>query len=144
MSTAALLADDTAIDDYLAWIRKEATTRLEMLHTRLTTMGRRLPIKALSPEGAIYLSVEFALRGYRHNGQVLSTSGDVRTFLLDAAGIAVVPFDAFGAGHAQDWYRLSVGAVSVADLDAAMTRLETALVSLEAPADSASPSSAAV
>jgi aspartate aminotransferase len=53
--------------------------------------------------------------------------------LLQAAGIAVVPFDAFGAGHATDWYRLSVGACGLADLDAAFDRLQAALATLQRP-----------
>ena len=46
---------------------------------------------------------------------------------LDVAGVAVVPFNAFGAGHAPDWYLLSVGAVSVADLSAALDSIEAAI-----------------
>lgn len=132
-ATVALLRDAAAMDGYLAWIRGEARDRLALLHGRLRAMGEQMPIRALAPEGAIYLSVEFALRGWSWRGQTLATADDVRTFLLESSGMAVVAFDAFGAGHAIDWYRLSVGAVSRQELSAVMDRLELALTELEAP-----------
>lgn len=132
-ATVELLRDAAAMDGYLDWIRREARERLELLHRRLSTMGGLLPIRALAPEGAIYLSVEFALRGWSWRGRVLATADDVRTFLLESSGMAVVPFDAFGAGHAIDWYRLSVGAVSRQELDAVMDRLEAGLTELRPP-----------
>ena len=51
--------------------------------------------------------------------------------LLEAAGIAVVPFQAFGLREETGWFRLSVGAVSVDDIDAAFPRLRTVLTEIE-------------
>lgn len=132
-ATVQLLHDNAAIDTYLAWIRTEASDRLTLLHDRLTVLGKRYPIRTLTPEGAIYLSVEFALRGYSAGGKRLDTPDDVRAWILDEAGTAVVPFTAFGAGHATDWYRLSVGAVSRDELRDAMDRIEAALDRLQPP-----------
>ncbi len=132
-ATTRLLDDAGAVDTYLAWIRNEANDRLQLLHDRITALGERYPVRALAPEGAIYLSVELGLRGYVHDGKVLETPDDVRAYILDESGIAMVPFTAFGAGHATDWYRLSVGAVSRQDLTAAMDRLQVALDALAAP-----------
>lgn len=127
----ALLRDAQAVDGYLQWIRQEARDRLAMIHDRLAPFEQSLGVRALKPEGAIYLSVKFALCGCRYRGQELQTPVDVRTFLLDAAGMAVVPFEAFGAQEAADWYRLAVGAVSREQLDAVLTRLVLALSELE-------------
>ncbi|HEY0514866.1 MAG TPA: pyridoxal phosphate-dependent aminotransferase, partial [Thermoanaerobaculia bacterium] len=52
---------------------------------------------------------------------------EVRRWLLEAAGIGVVPFQAFGSTEDTGWFRLSVGAVSRADIEAALPRLEAAL-----------------
>ena len=133
VATAELLRDTDAVDAYLAWIRREAEDRLDLLHDRLTELGKRYPVRALTPEGAIYLSVELGLRGYRHGDKVLETPDQVRAYVLDEAGIALVPFTAFGAGHATDWYRMSVGAVSRAELTSAMDRLQAALNALQTP-----------
>ena len=60
----------------------------------------------------------------------MRSNDDVRRFLLEAAGVAVVPFQAFGCAGEDGWFRLSVGAVTEADIDEALPRLERALSSL--------------
>ena len=52
---------------------------------------------------------------------------EVRRYLLEEAGFAMVPFQAFGLAGENGWFRLSVGAVSVRDVEEAMPRIETAL-----------------
>lgn len=132
VATAELLRDDAAVDEYLVFIRKAAGVRLALLHDRLNALGSKgYPIRALQPQGAIYLSAEFALAGWQADGRRLESAADVRTWLLEQAGLAMVPFDAFGAGHATHWYRLSVGAVGVAELEAMLDRLETAVGRLQ-------------
>jgi aspartate aminotransferase len=138
VATAQLLNDDAAVDEYVDFIRDAAGSRLALLHERLSRLQQQgWPIRALEPQGSIYLSAEFSLRGMRTDGdRVLQTPHDVRIYLLEQAGLAMVPFDAFGAHHADDWYRLSVGAVSIADLEAMFDRLDLALQRLR-PAQAA-------
>lgn len=134
VATAQLLNDDAAVDQYLAFIRAAAESRLQLIHQRITALANQgYPLQALVPQGAIYLSAEFALRGWCDGDVELATPAAVRSWLLEAAGLAVVPFDAFGATHATDWYRLSVGACGIADLAAAFDRLEAALARLQQP-----------
>ena len=64
------------------------------------------------PQGAIYLSVRVAIPG--------QTNEATRQLLLDAAGLALVPFQAFGLREDSGWFRISVGAVSLAEIDAAL------------------------
>jgi aspartate aminotransferase len=88
-------------------------------------------VDAIEPMGAIYLSARFDLRGRAaRNGNRLTTHDDVRKWLLEEAGLAVVPFDAFGSSTDEGWFRLSVGAVSVADIEASLPRLRAGLESL--------------
>ena len=123
------------MDDYLAFIRPAAEKRLSLLYAGISALGATgLPVRALQPQGAIYLSAEFALRGWKDGDKLLATSDDVRKWLLDEVGFAVVPFDAFGTHDAADWYRLSVGAVSVADVEALLGRLATIIPRLTPPA----------
>ena len=44
------------------------------------------------------------------------------------AGFAVVPFQAFGLREDSGWFRISVGAVSLAEIDAALPRVRAALL----------------
>jgi len=43
--------------------------------------------------------------------------------LLEGAGLAVVPFQAFGLAREDGWFRLSVGAVSMAAIESGLERL---------------------
>ena len=82
-----------------------------------------LPVLSIAPQGAIYLSVRFELLGKAG----LRTNTDIRKLLLEKAGFALVPFQAFGLMEDTGWFRLSVGAVSVEDIQAALPRVEAVL-----------------
>lgn len=120
VATAELLRDAGAIDAYLKMHKGGLQDRLDALHGGLSRMAAAgLPVRDIPPQGAIYLSVQFALRG--------RTNDEVRRYLLDEAGFAMVPFQAFGLAGENGWFRLSVGAVSVRDVEEAMPRVEAAL-----------------
>jgi len=74
------------------------------------------------------LSARFSLRGRTTaDGQRLETDEDVRQYLLKVAGVAIVPFHAFGVAEDSGWYRLSVGAVSPEVIARMLPRLEQAI-----------------
>ncbi len=84
-----------------------------------------------APQGAIYLSARFALHGRRMpDGRVLDGNEAVRRYLLQAAGLAAVPFQAFGQHDETGWFRLSAGAVSPRDIRELIPRLRAALCAL--------------
>jgi aspartate aminotransferase len=78
-------------------------------------------VDATAPRGAIYLSARVDLPG--------QTNEDIRRFLLQEAGVAVVPFQAFGYPEDDGWMRLSIGAVSVAQCEEAIAGIGRALSS---------------
>jgi aspartate aminotransferase len=133
VAVAKLLADTDAIEAYHRTMRREVEERLNALHAGLEAMAERgLPVEAVRPMGAIYLSVRFAMHGRRTPaGDTLSTNEQIRQYLLQAAGLAVVPFQAFGLPDETGWFRLSVGAVSHAEIPPAFERLEAALRALD-------------
>lgn len=132
VATARLLDDQPTIDRYMVTMRREAAARLDAVYNGLQTMQRAgLPVECIRPQGAIYVSARFALHGMRTpDGDTLETDEDVRRYLLNAAGFAVVPFGAFGAAGDRGWFRLSIGVSSVAQLEELMPRIETALGAL--------------
>ncbi len=89
-----------------------------------------LPVDFIPPEGGIYLSARFALHGRAVDGVRLGTNEDVRRLLLQKAGMALVPFQAFGLAEESGWFRLSVGGVSRASLERGLGRLQDLLRSL--------------
>ena len=132
VATAPLLDDPSAIKSFLETFRPAVNMRLEKLHEGFAAMQREgLPVEALPPMGAIYLTVQIAPFGKTTpQGQVLSTNEDVRHYLLEAADFAMVPFQAFGMAGDSGWFRLSVGAVSEAEIRAAIPRVASALRAL--------------
>jgi aspartate aminotransferase len=117
-------------DDMVARLRE----RLEVLYAGLCRLREEgLPVNAIAPEGAIYLSAQFALRGRTTpDGTRLDGDEAVRAYLLRAAGLAVVPLRAFGSEEDTEWFRLSVGAVSVGEIERALPRVREALRAVSA------------
>jgi len=120
------------VSAYRSQITAGLQQRLNALHDGIVAMrAAGLPVDATAPMGAIYLSARFALNGKRTpDGQLLRTNDDIRRYLLKAAGFAVVPFQAFGVNEDTGWVRLSVGAVSMADIERGLPLLQKAVESV--------------
>jgi len=132
VATARLLADPQGIADYHATFRAEVGVRLRALADGLAAMkARGLAVDCLPPMGGIYLAARFHPFGRKTPaGESLESSEQVRRYLLEAAGFALVPFSAFGVERDEGWFRMSVGAVAPAELAAALPRVEKALAAL--------------
>jgi aspartate aminotransferase len=88
-------------------------------------------VDAIAPEAAIYLTIKIDLAGRKtESGQSLSTQSDVTTYVLNEAGLAVVPFYAFGTDRSNPWYRLSVGTCRKNEIDQMIGKLREALKKL--------------
>lgn len=84
-------------------------------------------ITANTPHGAFYIFPQIdGLFGRQAHGQVLRTSAEVVSYLLDTAGVALVPGDAFGDDR---YMRLSY-ASSMAELKEGLARIERAVQQL--------------
>lgn len=132
VATAAFLAARDEVDAYVAETCAAVEARLDALHDGLLAMrARGLPVDATRPMGAIYLSARLDVLGARTpDGETLATNEAVRRYVLQAAGVAVVPFQAFGVTADDGWFRLSVGSVSMAEIAEALPRLEQAVAAL--------------
>lgn len=132
IATAQLLDNDAEIDRYHASMKPALEQRLDALFEglhRLKAMG--MPVDAIDPMGAIYLTAQFYLMGKQTpNGKMLKTNEDVRHYLLEHADVAIIPFQAFGTWENDGWFRLSVGAVSMEEIEAALPRIEKPIAAL--------------
>ena len=82
--------------------------------------------------GAIYLTVKVDYTGKTTpDGQVLKNSADVNFYLIKEAGVAFVPFSAFGTGDDVNWFRASVGASTLEDIRQMIPRIREALGKLK-------------
>jgi aspartate aminotransferase len=124
VAVARFLDDVPAVAGYLETMKRRVDERLVALHQGFAAMkAAGLPVRSISPQGAIYLSAQFELIGKAG----LRTNDDIRKLLLDKAGFALVPFQAFGLRDDTGWFRLSVGAVSMEEIKAALPRVEAVL-----------------
>ena len=128
VATAAFLDDAAEFTAFRAEMQRKLKDRLERLHFAFEAMrARGLPVEAVAPEGTLYLSARLDLFGRRHGDRELRTNEDVRRLLLQEAGVAVVPFQAFGLDREDGWFRLSVGGASLEAIDQGMERLAKVL-----------------
>ena len=124
VATAALLEMPEVMRTYQNGMKAKVKERLDGLHHGFMAMKRDgFPVDAIAPQGAIYLSARFDLLGKSIKGRTITTNEEIRRLLLEAAGLAIVPFQAFGLKADSGWFRLSVGAVSMADIQGAFPRL---------------------
>jgi len=122
LAVAQFLTQHADIAAFHETMIRELRLRLDALYEGFMEMKRDgLPVDAIAPQGAIYLSARFNLLDR------FQTNEATRKFLLHEAGFAVVPFQAFGLKQEDGWFRLSAGAVSVQDCVEGLQRVREAL-----------------
>ncbi|CAN5305339.1 pyridoxal phosphate-dependent aminotransferase [soil metagenome] len=132
VATAKLLNSGQVLSEYMTTMKRSVQGRLDAMYSGCMALrSEGLPVDAIEPRGAIYLSARFALHGRRTaDGETLRADEDVRRFLLRRAGVAVIPFEVFGYPDGSGWCRLSAGAVSISDVQNMFPRLRAALAEL--------------
>jgi aspartate aminotransferase len=126
------LGQKEAINTYLAQFKGEVEERLRRIYEGLISLkSEGYDVDAVSPEAAIYLTIKFDLVGKSFDGKALQTQADVTSYLLQHAGLAVVPFYAFGAPKTSSWYRLSVGTCKKEEIGVMLEKLKAALQQLQ-------------
>ncbi len=131
-ATAKFLMNFEAIDQFLAQFKTAIQYRLTTIYNGLIALKNEgYKVDAIAPQAAIYLTIQFDLTGQQlPNGEVLMQQMDVTKYLLEAAGLAIVPFSAFGASKQSPWYRLSVGTCKQEDIEPMFVKLREALEAL--------------
>lgn len=131
-AVAKFLKQKKAVEDYLQHFKHEVSIRLEKIYEgfmELRAMG--LPVNAIAPQAAIYLTIQVdAVGKTTPDGKDLNEQKDVTDYLLNKAGLAVVPFYAFGAPENSSWYRLSVGTCKKEEINDMLNALRNALSAL--------------
>ena len=128
VATAGFLKDAAGIGEFRATMTRALGVRLEALYQGFTAMKRDgLPIDCVRPQGAMYVSLGVGLIGQRVAGGVVPDNEALRRILLTGAGLAAVPFQAFGVAEDTGWFRLSVGAVSVEAIETMLPRVRRLL-----------------
>jgi aspartate aminotransferase len=128
VALAEFLLDQQAMRSFQTDMNQRVQQRLSALYDGFEQMRKDgYPVECISPQGAIYLSLRLDLVGRTISGQRLDSNEAIRKLLLDRAGLAVVPFQAFGLADDTGWFRLSVGAVSIEEIAQAFPRVRAVL-----------------
>lgn len=128
LGVAELLADVAAVREYRRVMDDSVHARLDAVYNGFVAMrGANLPVDCIRPEGAIYVSLQLQLIGRRIGGRLIEDNEAIRSLLLEEAGVAVVPFQAFGLEKETGWFRLSIGAVSTQDIAEMLPRVRALL-----------------
>jgi len=126
------LSNHEQVDSYLTWIKAELENRLHGFYNGFQHLKEKgHAVRAIPPAAAIYLTVQFNLVGRKTaEGKILEHTGDITSYILNEAKVALVPFRAFGASDESTWYRLSVGTASMNDVNDTIESLDKALSKL--------------
>ncbi|MCC6385715.1 MAG: aminotransferase class I/II-fold pyridoxal phosphate-dependent enzyme [Bacteroidia bacterium] len=133
IAVASFLENTKSVDTYLEQFKDEIYKRLKAFHDAFVNLKLKgYNVDCIAPQGAIYLTVKFDLTGKKTaEGKTLQNQGEVTSYLLKKATLAVVPFSAFGASQNSPWYRISVGTCTGENqIKEVMVKLEAALSEL--------------
>jgi aspartate aminotransferase len=128
-ATARFLLQKEEIDQYLSDFRGAIAIRLRRIYDGFMQLKKEgFPVDAISPQAAIYLTIKIDLTGKKTgDGKIILQQSDTTSYLLDKAGLAIVPFSAFGASKNSPWYRLSVGTCHLEDIADMIRKLREVL-----------------
>ena len=128
VATAKFLQNDVAVAAFRKEMDARVRERLEALYRGFSAMkADGLPVDCVDPQGAIYLSLRLDLIGRTVAGIRIQNNEGIRQLLLERAGMAAVPFQAFGLEEETGWFRISVGAVTLDDIERVFPRVRALL-----------------
>ncbi|MGN6181945.1 MAG: pyridoxal phosphate-dependent aminotransferase [Mucilaginibacter sp.] len=133
VAMAKFLTNDTFVDSYLTELKGNIQASLNALYEGFTQMkAEGFNVDAIEPMGAIYLTIKIDYAGKTTpDGKVLKDSADINFYLIKEAKTAFVPFSAFGTADDVNWFRASVGAITLQEIKDLLPRIKAALAKLK-------------
>jgi len=134
VAVAKYLDNTAAVDTFMQTFKAKLLQRLDGFYKGFQQLEKEgLKVHAIVPQAAIYLTVLFDLKGMKTpDGKVLTNGESVMQYILNEAGIALVPFYAFGASTDSTWFRVSIGTAEANGIDDVIAKLRAALQKLKA------------
>jgi aspartate aminotransferase len=132
-AVAVLLNHPDKVDEFVDDFKGKIAGSLTLLHKGIQNLkNKNFAVESIQPMGALYLTVKLDYIGKtRPDGIVLKNSSDLVFYLIEEAGVALVPFSAFGNSGSMPWFRASAGSVSLDEIEKMLPRLENALLKLK-------------
>ncbi|MCU7579751.1 aminotransferase class I/II-fold pyridoxal phosphate-dependent enzyme [Riemerella anatipestifer] len=132
-ATAKFLSKTDEVDAYVNDFKGRIQLSLNTLHQGIQELKNKgFAVDSVEPMGALYLTIKMDYVGKTTpDGEVLKDTTDVVFYLIREAGMALVPFSAFGNSREMPWFRASVGGCSLEDIKNMLPILEGALSKLK-------------
>lgn len=132
-ATSKFLSKMDEVDAYVNDFKGKIQLSLNTLHQGIQELKNKgFAVDSIEPMGALYLTIKMDYVGKTTpDGEVLKDTTDVVFYLIREAGMALVPFSAFGNSREMPWFRASVGGCSLEDIKNMLPVLEGALLKLK-------------
>ncbi len=132
-AVSVYLEQSENVDFFVNEFKNKIYDSLETLHEGIQDMkSRGFAVESIKPMGALYLTVELDYLGKsKPDGTPIKDSSDLVYYLIEEAGVALVPFSAFGNSRNMPWFRASAGGLSLEEIKKMLPRLEKALEKLK-------------
>lgn len=133
VATANFLTQNVEVDQFLEQTKIKIHDRLNAIYQGFQQLKKEgFSIDCIAPKAAMYLTLKISIKNrITADGKKIITTADMSEYILKNAGLAVVPFSAFGAEQESEWYRLSVGTCKMEDIDMMLSSFKKALMNLK-------------
>lgn len=131
-AVGVFLQQTNEVNDFVDGFKNKISESLSFLHNAIQQMkAKGFAVESIQPMGALYLTIKLDYLGkIKPDGHTIENSTDLVFYLINEAGVALVPFSAFGNSREMPWFRASAGGLSLDEIKAMLPRLETALEKL--------------
>lgn len=132
-ATAKFYENPENVNVFVEDFKAKLEESLKVLHGGVQDLkGKGLAVDSIEPMGALYLTIKLNYIGKtKPDGAVIENSSDLVFYLINEAGVALVPFSAFGEDKSEPWFRASVGGLAVDEIKVMLPKLEAALNNLK-------------
>ncbi|KUJ55458.1 pyridoxal phosphate-dependent aminotransferase [Chryseobacterium aquaticum] len=132
-ATAKYYQNSDNVDAFVNEFKGKLEASLKVLHNGIQNLkSKGLAVESIEPMGALYLTIKLDYIGKtKTDGTIIENSSDLVFYLINEAGVALVPFSAFGEEKTEPWFRASVGGLAINEIEVMMPKLENALNNLK-------------
>ncbi|RNA62496.1 aminotransferase class I/II-fold pyridoxal phosphate-dependent enzyme [Chryseobacterium nematophagum] len=132
-ATAKYYENPEDVNSFMEDFKGQLEASLKVLHGGIQNLKEKgFAVDSIEPMGALYLTIKLDYIGKtKQDGTVIENSSDLVFYLINEAGVALVPFSAFGEAKSEPWFRASVGGLEINEIGAMMPKLESALSKLK-------------
>lgn len=133
LAVAAILGNEDLLNSHLESFKAQIYQSLIILHSGIQQLKRDgYPVDSMEPVAGIYLSLKINLSGKTTpEGRVIENEDQAAHYLIEYAGLAIVPFSYFGMRNAAWWFRAAVCAVQPEDIELVLPAVRLAISALK-------------